>query len=82
MINSKIQTDLLFLTETEVNQQVENHTGINIGVNTSFEIESKTVKIVADPFEENRLKDNIVFWKDKVDLLFKEKKETLSTQMA
>lgn len=53
-----------------------------VGVNTSYEMEQKQVKIIHDQYEESRLKENITFWKDKVDLLFKEKKESLNTQMA
>jgi hypothetical protein len=51
-------------------------------LNTSFEAEVKPVKILHDQCEENRLKENIQFWKDKVDILFKEKKDSLNAQMA
>jgi len=39
------------------------------------------VKIVHDQFEEERLRENIQFWREKVDLLFKEKKDCLNQQM-
>jgi len=34
-----------------------------------------------DEFEESRLRETINFWKEKVDLLFMEKKEALNNQM-
>jgi hypothetical protein len=39
------------------------------------------VKVLHDEFEESRLKENVNFWKEKVDLLLQEKKETLHEQM-
>jgi hypothetical protein len=55
------------MVSTEETEKPEKPLVKNIGVNTSFEKESKTVKIVHDPFEENRLMKNIDFWKEKVD---------------
>jgi hypothetical protein len=35
------------------------------------------IKVLHDEFEESRLRENITFWKEKVDLLLQEKKEAL-----
>ena len=53
--------------------------GIDVGINTTFEQEIKPVKIMHDQFEENRLRENMMYWKDKAEAMIREKKEALSS---
>ncbi|CDW86410.1 UNKNOWN [Stylonychia lemnae] len=70
---------------------------ISVGINTSIteqdeiNINNESIalqmlqthhpKVMYDEFEEQRLKDNIAFWKEKCDILLLEKKEFLHDQM-
>eukprot|EP00347_Sterkiella_histriomuscorum_P019179 403342633 len=48
---------------------------------SSTSVHHQSVKVMFDEFEESRLKENVNFWKEKVDLLLQEKKEQLHEQM-